>query len=489
MQSRKEFLAITEQYEMVRNSWNLIKKDDETLNLLKYNSLYDLSVSEMMFIFEAIGASLVKKLPFGNKEDEENRFEKRITKTFNVQSKKNPFDLHESAFQDFHNIREAIETIIPLVERNSIVYYALSRSLNSNIKEILEKNTKIGFAFNENLGDKSDVDINDWISTATLAYDYNSWVINGQKCGIIDQDYSHYLLFAKTNTFTQLEKYDVENGVVALLVPSDKVTIEHDYTDYFGVRHQKISFDNIELERNSHEVINASKNLSEFFNVKGCGQLAISSVILGLLKQLQKNTYSYLINKRIGLTNCELIQYKLFQSTCKIYSLESIVYLTAAMFDSFQKGIELNNECITAKTLAIEYSYDIIGDLRSLFGSRYPFSSTVYDLIYYIDSFLHSSMDNRMYLAKEAVEHYKTHLNFTSNRMELSQRFPLYAIKIFLRQRKLRNKNMILTKELNKYIHHNLHAACDWIEHCVNQLQFSLYYITNFHKEVFSKLN
>lgn len=470
---------------MVRSSWNNIKKDDETLNLLKYNSLYDLSVSEMMFIFEAIGASLVKKLPFANKEDEQNRFEKRVTKTFNIQSKKNPFDLHESAFQDFHNIREAIETIIPLVERNSIVYYALSRSSNPNFQELLKKKPKIGFAFNENLGDQSDVYIRDWISTATLAYDHNSWVISGQKCGIIDQKYSHYLLFAKTNTFTEMQQYDDdETGVVALLVPSDKVTIEHDYTDYFGVQHQKITFDNIELERNSHEVINATKILSEFSNVKGCGQLAISSIILGLLKQLQKNTYSYLINKRIGLTNCELIQYKLFQSTCKIYALESIIYLTAAMFDSFQKGIELNNESITAKTLAIEYSYEIIGDLRNLFGSRYPFSSTVYDLIYYIDSFLHSSMDNRMYLAREAVEHYKANLNFTTNRMELMQKFPLYAIKLFLQQRKLRTKNMILTKELNKYIHHNLHAACDWIEHCVNQLQFSLYYITNFHKEV-----
>ena len=489
LRSRKEFLEMSDQYEMVRTTWNRIKKDEQTLNLLNYNSLYKLSVSEMMFIFEAIGASVEKNLPFGTKEDRESRFEKRLSKSFNIDSSSNRFDIGEQAFSSFHNIREAIETIVPLIERNAIVHYALSRSTNHHMQSVAaNSDSKIAFAFDEDFdSDRTDIKVASWSSQARLTYDSNSWVISGRKNNIIDGNYSHYLIVSKTDDYTEVQGVNqLQNdvGIVALLVPADQVKIERDAADFLAIKHQRISFEDIELMRDSSEVINATKNLAEFNNVKGCGQLAVSAFLLGLLKQLQKNTYAYLVNNRLGLTDCELVQYKLFRSTCQIYGLESMIYLTAAMYDSFERGADLASESITAKTKTVEYAYDVISELRSLFGSRYPFSSTVHDLVYYLDSFLDSTLNNRMFLAQNAAKYYKTFEDMTLNRLRFIEKGPINSIQRYLRQRKLRKHETFLTREMTKYVHHNLHTACDWIEHLIILLQFSMHYISTLHKEV-----
>ncbi|UXI20143.1 poly(U)-binding-splicing factor [Sarcoptes scabiei] len=486
LKSRKEFLTMYEQYEMVRNTWNQIKKDDDTLHLLRYDRLYELSISEMMMIFEAMGASVEKNLPFGIIEDDEARSEKRMSKSFNYNQSTSK-DTEESAFRSFSDIRESIRRIVPIIEKNAIIHYALKKSPNENLKSILESKAKIAFAYDEDYSDRIDVSVNGWRSEAKLNRIDNCWVISGEKNSILENDYSHYMIFCKTNDFVDVQTSNRLNndvGAVAVLVPADSLQIEPDGLDYFGLQRQKIRFNLLQLDRNEYEVINASKNIFDFNNTKGCGMLATSAVILGLLKQLQRNTYANLVNNRIGMTNCEIVQYKLFQTTCKIYSIESMLYLTAAMFDSFERGIDIGSESIATKTLTIEYAFDIITELRSLFGARYPFSSLAYDLIFYLDSFLDSTFNNRLLLAKNCARHYT---NFEEillpNNLNFYIKWPIYSLKNHLKQRKLRKYETKLTREITKYIHHNMHSACDWIEHSVNLAQFSIYYLKNLHKE------
>ena len=453
---------------MVRKTWNKIEKTDETLELLGYNSLYKLSISEMMFIFEAIGASTQKNFPFGTKEDNEIRFEKKMDKSLNIPRLSTQLNIPEAAFQRFNDNRLTLEILMPLIIKNSLIYNSISQSSNQNLKNLLNSKHNIGFALCEPSLKQSSNYIA-WNTVAKLSNNFESWIVSGEKNKIIYGNYSHYLLFCRT----EAELISTSgSGVVGLIIPADQVEVKDDGMDYFGIKYQKIRFRDVQLSRESSEVIKTQENIFQFLNIKGCGQLSLSAVILGLLKQLLKNTYAYLINEKIGLSKCELVQYKLYQVTSKIYSLESMIYMTAAMFDSFEQGVNLEGESITVKTLATEYGFDVCHELRNIFGSRFPFSSTAIDLIHFFDSFLDTSLENRILIGQNALHHYRE--NKLEGKSKSLIKAPIYFIKNQLRYKKLKNNDEILTHDMTKYIHHNMHIACDWIESCINRLEHSV---------------
>lgn len=475
---------------MVRSTWNKITKNDETLDLLGFNSLYKLSISEMMFIFEAIGGSIQKQFAFGTKEDKEIRYEKKMAKSFNIAKPSNRHNIPEMAFQCFHDTRQTLETLVPLILRNSLVYYAISKSSNVDMKETFLNTAnpaKIGLALSEPFLDQSSDHLS-WKSEAKLTNDYQSWVVSAQKCKIIKGDYSHYLLFCRTKTIGDrlptLSSDSYSEGVVALLVPSDKVEVSEDGSDYFGIEYQTIRLRDVKLQRASSEVTRAQKDISDFANIKGCGQLATSAVILGMMKQLLKNTYAHLVNEKLGLAHSELMQYKLYQVTSKIYSLESMLYMTAAMFDSFERGVNLEGESIAVKSMATSVGYSICHEMRSIFGSRFPFASTALDLIYSLDSLLDSSVHNRVLLGQRALLHYKSNSGPQKSKLDLFAKAPIYSVKNYLKYRKLQRGSEFLTKEMTKYAHHNLHSACEWIESCINRLEYSSHLLINQNDEV-----
>lgn len=475
------------QYEMIRHTWNKIQKDHETLSALGYNSLYNLSVSEMMFIFEAIGASVQKNMSFGTKEDFESRFEKKSLKSSYIDFVQVSPSIDELAVGSFREVRRIIETVVPLISKNALTYYAVSKCPNVELKEkILESKLNIGFAYNEYMHDQS-IGHHKWTTKASLSNDHTFWLVSGEKSYINDGDYSHYLVFCRTGKFTEQQIFSGKiegDGIVALLLSKDQVTIEKTEPDYFGVSYQRIKFEDVEVLRDQGEILPAQQDICEFLNVKSCGQCASSAVILGFLKQLLKNTYAHLINHNIALSYNELIQYKLFQATSKIYSIESMLYLTAAMFDSFEKDSNLQGESIALKTLATEYAYDVINSLRSIFGARYPISSSSVDLVNFFDSFLDTSANNRILLGQNAVEQYKFLNPDYENEFSQYLVSSIYALTKYLRYRKANRRVTFTSRQINKYIHHNMHPACDWLEHMLNQLEYTTNFLINTHHKV-----
>lgn len=512
---------MNDQYEMVRATWSKIAKTDETLDLLGYNSLYNLSVSEMLFIFEAIGASIQKQFTsFGTREDVEIRAEKKMAKSFQgfSSSSSNHLNIPEAAFQSFSNARSALETLLPLLVRNSLVYYAISRSSNPTIRELyLTRNQdqqtstrkpKIALALSEPSDGGQSSYFRSWTTEACLTYDNQSWVVSGEKskipkCSDGEGGYTHYLVFARTGTFDEPQPFkpsssnspSKDEGVVGLLVPADQVEVLTSEVDYFGLPYTSIRFRDIKLPRQETEVVKGGTDLSAFLNVKGAGQLATGAVILGLLKQLLRNTYAHLVNEKAGLAGSDLLQYRLYQATSKIYGLESMLYMSAAMYDCFEVDgaggtggpTSANMECeaATVKTAAAEAGFQVCESLRSIFGSRHPFASTASDLIYALDAHLDTSLHNRLLLGRRAVEVYTGSSGAYGNkkRFNFTPKAPVYSVVNYLRHRKLQAGSDFLNREMTKFAHHNLHSACEWIESCLNRLEFSNSFLVNVYGE------
>lgn len=101
--------------------------------------------------------------------------------------------------------------------------------------------------------------------------------------------------------------------------------------------------------------------------------------------------------------NRSLIETQLCQITEIIYSLESMIYLTASHFDSFhEKQIDLFLQALVVKVLATELSTEMLKIVRFLFDAHQLssiLSSQVGNVINVLDSFLESTNANRMLLA------------------------------------------------------------------------------------------
>lgn len=473
---------------MIRKTWNMIKTKEDNLELLGYCSMQDLSVSEMLFIFEAIGAGEEKLLPFASKEDGEFRFEKKLLKSFNASKfEDDPARSEEIIAKSIDNLQTTLNIILPLIANNAIINRAMNLSSNEQLKHhVASTKPKIGLALSEaelnlpNLASKQF-----WSSTAKLSRDKDFWLLSANKTNIIAGDYDYYLVYAQTNNFHDQQAYEADNkerpGLVALLVPKDKVDVIDTQSLSYGLGYQTIQIKEQRVPCEQYEVLRPTQDYLKFYNKIGCGQLSSSAVILGLLKQMLRNTYAYLINKRTGLLESELIQYRLYQATCKIYSIESTLYLTAAMFDSFEADSNFDAECRAVKTLAIEHAYDVVRDIRSIFGSKYPYSSSVLELVSQLDTFLDSAHHNRLAIAQNAIVNYIKFNPCDQNKFRAVILAPVYNIKKYMSYRKLRSYKTFEDKEMTKYVHHNLHVVCHWINDSIVKLDHSCEWLINFH--------
>ena len=470
---------------MVRGSWNKIKKDDDTLTAFGYRSLHNLSISEMVYMFEAIGASIQKQNAFGTKEDAEIRGEKKIARTFGVNLNEKRIQVSESAFESFDSARLNLETIIPLIFHNSVIHYAIRLCQNEDLRYSLqEKNSKIGFAFCEpHLTQSSEIE--KWTSFAQLTNDNQYWVANGEKCNVIAGDYDHYLVCCRSNC-NELFKGDDGKpypSQVLLLIPKEEISFEDDYEDSFGVKFQKLTFKDVKLNRDQCEVFQSGKDMRQILNMKGCAHITTSALMVGMMKQLLKNTYAHLVNEKLGLINCETVQYKLYKATSMIYSVESMLYMTAAMYDSFETGADLEAESSATKILATNNAYAVFQELRSIFGSRYPFFTTSMDLISSLDSMFETTLHTRLRIANKVIDNFAKTDAPLDNRNNFL-RASVYNIKNYLKYRQLKKHSDLLSKEITKYVHHHFYDSSLWIESCVNRLEYSVNMMVNLFKKV-----
>ncbi|CAG2173501.1 unnamed protein product [Oppiella nova] len=476
LKTRQEFLDMSDQHEMVRRLFARLPKDDGTLDSLALRSLHELTVSEMVYVFEAMGAAQQSRLAFGGVGAEERR---RLNPDADARFVSLPVNQLSAELSSLTANKSIVEQLIPLVIHNALSYYAIDNSSNEPLRqELLASRPKIGFAYcepNDNLGALPYVH---WESRAKLTNDCDAWLVNGSKSRIFKDNYDYYMVFCRSEDFpgeptTAIIGQKDQYGIVTLLVPKDMVTVEDDGTDSYGIEYQRIRFDDLLLSRDTHELIKSEAKATTALNVKACGQVVSGAIVLGVLKQLLRNTYDYVVNERVGLTECEITQKMLAEATRKIYAIESMTYLTAAMFDSFQTGADFSLESIAVKTLATEYAYDVVKNLRSIYGSRYLVSSTAHDLINVFDSFLDCAINNRMYLALRGVRNQGQWRHDNIRRLRLSPLYPVYMLKHYIGAIKSRRDNIDLDLDLCGFVHPNLKPAAEWLEYCLKKLDYS----------------
>lgn len=255
LRSKKEYYALSKQYKMLHQNWGKVKKDRETLSIFGFDKLHQLSISEMIHVFEGIGAAIEGKLSIGktapndenvNQLNEELLYLKHNDTSLQLSDVQT--EIESAIVRRKGENASIIESLIPIIIHNALCYRAVNLSENKQIKELAEKEMpKLGFAYHDSHQNVGSFNYTQFSTTAALSNDKTFWVVNGEKRKILKDDYDYFVTFCRcsespdTLSLPQEGEFKPDDGMVVLLVPKDRVEISDDGTDSAGNHKQKLT--------------------------------------------------------------------------------------------------------------------------------------------------------------------------------------------------------------------------------------------------------
>lgn len=457
LDNRVENQALKDQATMVRQLWPQIW--DDNMQLQKYNffNLFQLSITEMMTVFEAIGGS--SSIP------------------------KTPIDKPSLV----------TKAIVSLIIRNCLTYWPIYKSNNESLKCFLPKkhivfggsavtqealHLPLGFCWTEQAPNLGSLPPQEWFSQVTYgkAQDKHH-LIEGRKTKVLfEDDVEHYLVFCRDKNLS--EDHEVPENepnpasdpfVGCSLVHKSELDFSPTYQDSAGFKYTDIQFDRALSDERI--VFPGQRKDPTAVNIKALGQLATCSVTLGLLKDIMRQTYKHLIDSKRGLLSCDIVRRKLASITMKIFSIESMVYYIAGMYDGLEDGFDAHMETSILKIITNEYAYNILQELQQLCGSEMYCVSKYQDQFNIYDAFLDGSVYNRLYLSTMGVIWFARNNNTTLNKLRLTPWYPGYFMKHLIKETIERNNWLTLKADIYGQLHPSLKDAAVNLEFILKRVK------------------
>lgn len=472
LDNRIENQKLKDQAKMVQQLWPVIWDDEMQLQKFNFFNLFQLSVTEMMTVFEAIGASSKKcydnNLIFTQKGSE-NMLQQQILVT---------------------------RSIISLITRNCLTYWPMSRSKNDAIKEFLPSKhilfgglsdskeilSPIGFCWTEQAPNLGSLPPQEWLTYGQSGGEgIDHHTIKGLKTRVlVDDSTQHYLVYFRDKFLSDKYEKNVPEDesnpasdpfVSCCVVHKSELTEGPTYTDPVGFTYRDIMIDTIVPD--SRLVFTATRNDPTGVNIKALGQLATSAVILGLLKDLLRSAYAVLLDKKRGILNCDLIERRLVEVTHRIFAIESMVYYIAGMYDGLEDGFDAHMEATILKIVVNEYAHECIQKIQQVCGADMFITSKIQDQINILDSFLDGNVYNRLYLATMGIIWFARSKNIHLNKLRLAPWYPGYFIKYLIKEKSERGNFLTVDADIAGNLHPSLSEAAANLEYIVKRVKYA----------------
>ncbi|KAI1303205.1 Complex I assembly factor ACAD9, mitochondrial [Halotydeus destructor] len=377
---------------------------------------------------------------------------------------------------------DSVKTITQLIIQNCIIRKLMgcadNRNLADKVSSMLDSkpDMKIGYAFSERNANLGVSHFREWESEAESLND-GTWLISGTKSCILDAEYDYYAVFCKTLDYeTDIEfpaDYERPFGMVGFLLPKEVIE-KIETTEEHGIKYQTITFPDLTLSAEEAELLKPDLKATKALNCKGVGQLAVAAMICGQIKSSAQTYFDFLATDSRDLLNQQILESHFADITGKIYALESISYMTAAMHDSYVEGSsDLHLESAIAKTVATESAYDIYNRLQALYGSKYLVTSPMADIVKLYDGFLEGSIFNRMLVGLHGAQFYGAYRNDDIHKRSLLPFFPSYFFTDWFKWRKQEKDEPKLDMGLKKYFRSDFGQHAEMLEYCIKRMEFA----------------
>lgn len=475
LRERKQLKKLKEQAIMVKQLWPQIW--DDNLSLHKYNffNLHQLSISEMMTIFEAIGQSSRKchdtSVPRVAPQTPLEVVQQQTVVTKAVISL-----ISRACLTSWPIFKSDCDYAKRLIPRNNILF---GGSATASDETVLPP---IGFCWTEKAENLGSLPPQEW---QTFGQDggpnVNHHLVRGRKTQVLfDEKVEHYLVYFRDQFLAQRYNEDTPSDepnpasdpfVGCCLVHKSEIRQSPTYVDSAGFRYTDIELDCV--VPNERLVFPAKRKDPHSVNIKGLGQTATCAVALGILKDTLRVVYKYMLGEKRGILDCDIIERKLTTVTCKIFALESMVYYIAGMYDGLETGFDAHMETAILKIVTNEYAYEILQELQQICGSEMFMLSKLQDQMNILDAFLDGNIYNRLYLSTMGIIWFARSRNMHLNQLRLSPWYPGYFLKHMFKETAEKGNYLTLDADIYGMLHPSLKDAGMNLEYILKRVKYA----------------
>lgn len=394
---------------------------------------------------------------------------------------------------DYKN--QFVRLLLETLSGSCFTFAGLDKEICLKYRQLIEEGAKIGFAFNETEPKLGSLPFSDWTTVAKLSPDKTHWILNGLKNKLLNDDYDHYIVFAKTNDYPEDEKAkyvrkyeEPYDGVVCLLVDKKDIKVSEDESNSSEgeeFSYQQIEIDNLKVPRDS-ELFEAEEYGCFALSCRGMGILMNTSYVVGFLKSIQRQAYGFLIEKKSEFLDCKAVQNQLTNLTEINYTIESMVYLVAAMYDQFELNTfpDMTLETSILKSFTAEQSRQFLVKIQLLLGSKLMDVSKLHNVINLYDSLFDSGLHHRLFTASMGAHFVGVYNVNDVIKYNLPYVFPSYTLWKKWKMRKNELDSPILEHDVAGSLHVKLVEEGDKLEYCLKRLEYGAFLALDKYKNV-----
>ncbi len=191
--------------------------------------------------------------------------------------------------------------------------------------------------------------------------DKDKWILNGSKSWITNGSIADvFSVFARTEKGITGFVVDADSPGVIVGANEKKLGIKGSVTN-------TITFENVEIPKDNIIGVDGRGFLIAMATLDA-GRLGLGACCLGASKELMEISTVYSKQRKQfdqSISNFQAIQFMLADMAAKIYSMESIIYRTAAMYD---KKLDITKEAAIVKLISSESTADIADKALQIHG-------------------------------------------------------------------------------------------------------------------------
>ncbi|XP_023215191.1 acyl-CoA dehydrogenase family member 9, mitochondrial-like isoform X1 [Centruroides sculpturatus] len=221
-------------------------------------------------------------------------------------------------------------------------------------------------------------------------------------------------------------------------------------------------------------------SIEHLLKIFSYGMFGIGASTTGFLKELFDKTVNYAIHKDIlqkPMIENELIQEKMGEIACKIYAIESMVYLTAGILDMVEEP-DCKIENAILKVFGAEQTWWCVNKCIEILGSRsyfknYPYSRYLRDSLAW--NIVEGSSDMlKMYISLTGFNYAGSHISENVKKLRNPLFNPVFIFKKLIEKNKIERNKANLSMDIAGHLHPSLKSMANNLEQNVIKLQHAV---------------